>query len=438
MFFPATHLATREMRSSLSCSGYVCRSFRPLVQGNVHQRAPAHSDARARFRKTSAQTQQPKHTAKVATTLVKTRQDRSRAPGAVFKSHNSPLSIPPEAAGTPSPDLASRVPSGKNDLSSTRPAHLDLPDRPNGEIGGSVTLKSRGTYLYQLGKAYLGFYKTGVKNIWANYKEYRDIRRRLNGTDIHRSVKHAPSPAITRREFQLYLRTKHDVTKLIPFGLVFAICGEFTPLVVLALGTAVAPYTCRIPKQLKKDLQKTLSRIEHVERMSLQKKDQVSVPRAIAYVHGLDHFGLSVREIPVLSGLLWRFWVERKLKQRIDDIVCDAILIIKEGGVGRLEADELFQLSANIRKGDTIKRLIDYHTLGIQSHIPPTEVKRTQKELQLFIDEIRLALAAHQQSKADGGYQPVSILVSAAQRAGRVGETAYIPHPPAAGAKSTA
>lgn len=40
---------------------------------------------------------------------------------------------------------------------------------------------------------------------------------------------------------------------MIPFTFMLIICGELTPLVVLALGSAVVPYTCRVPKQFTKD-----------------------------------------------------------------------------------------------------------------------------------------------------------------------------------------
>lgn len=40
--------------------------------------------------------------------------------------------------------------------------------------------------------------------------------------------------------------------RLIPFALTLIICGEFTPIIVLALGNAITPFTCRIPRQVEK------------------------------------------------------------------------------------------------------------------------------------------------------------------------------------------
>ena len=38
------------------------------------------------------------------------------------------------------------------------------------------------------------------------------------------------------------------------------ICGEFTPLIVLAVGSAIVPFTCRVPKQFAKDRAQRASR----------------------------------------------------------------------------------------------------------------------------------------------------------------------------------
>jgi len=137
----------------------------------------------------------------------------------------------------------SRVQSltGNDDLASTRPAPLDLValDRRD---DGSVTLQGRVTYWFHLGKAYLKFYKTGLKNIWTNYKEVREIKAQLGPYTLNQAAKYGGQsitsdpqrkvPIITRRQYQLCLRTHHDLGKLAPFCLILLICGEFTPLVV--------------------------------------------------------------------------------------------------------------------------------------------------------------------------------------------------------------
>jgi LETM1-like protein len=390
----------------------------------VQRYASALNVARSRSRQIPTQTRRPKHTASSAIKNARTVRKGTHASAAVSKSLHRP---PPENLSASSYDLAFNVPHPENDLSSTRPAPLSLPDGPVQESDGSISLKSRGTYLFRLGKAFVGFYKIGIKNIWYNYKEYRQIRKRIGGTAIHTLIKYEPTPKISRREFQLYLRTQHDLKKLLPFCLVFAICGEFTPLVIPVLGTAVVPHTCRIPKQVKQNLQKTLSRIQNVERMGPQ-QGGVSVTPALAYVHGLDPFGLALRETPVLGPLLWRFWVEPNFNRCMDDIICDAILIMREGGAQRLEPEELYQFCVKIRKFDTIKHLIDHYTLGTQSQFPDLELKRTQEELQVFLDEIRRQTNYEGKRRIE---KPELIFESAARHANHTDGEVYVPKPEA-------
>lgn len=120
-----------------------------------------------------------------------------------------------------------------NPPASTRPPPLDLPVRDES--------KSIFPHLFQLGKAYLSFYKNGLKAILAN-------RRLLNSLpSSNPSGEGTPRP--TRAELLLRARVRHDVARLPLFGLMLLVCGEFTPLIVL-LFPHLTPYTCRIPSQI--------------------------------------------------------------------------------------------------------------------------------------------------------------------------------------------
>ncbi|KAF7504099.1 hypothetical protein GJ744_002668 [Endocarpon pusillum] len=412
------------MRPSHICNAGISRSVQYTSHSLLQLRNSTDRFPSKSLRQISTQNSKPKHLASAASNNVQRGQKWAHASVASERPPRLPTG-PSQEALTASPQhLTSTTPHPENDLSSTRPARLDSPEGPIKDEAGATTLKNRASYLFQLGKAYARFYKTGVKNIWSNYKQYRDLRRKLGGADIHDLVRYASTPAITRREFQLHLRTQHDLKKLIPFGLVFALCGEFTPLVVVALGTAVVPYTCRIPKQVKKDLQKALSRTEDVERLSPQ-KTEVDITPALGYAHGVDPFGLSIREMPVLGPLLRRFWVEPKLKQRMDHIICDAKLINHEGGAARLEPEELYQFCVNIRQFDATKRMVDYYAQNRPSDIPDPDVKHTQKELQVFLDSIGRKLT---KLKSPADYNPESIFVAAAKYVRSRGqEGPYIP-----------
>lgn len=55
---------------------------------------------------------------------------------------------------------------------------------------------------------------------------------------------------------------------MVPFLLILIVCGEFTPLVVLALGSRVTPLTCRVPKQLEKERQARIERKKEAVRIA--------------------------------------------------------------------------------------------------------------------------------------------------------------------------
>lgn len=237
-------------------------------------------------------------------------------------------------------------PFPEQDLSSTRPAPLESPEAPQShDHNGSVPISVRLSYLYRLGRSYLSFYKTGLKNVWFNYKEYRKIKERLGSFPLNDVVKYGGKggrPTISRREYQLCLRTRHDIGKLIPFGLILVICGEFTPLVVLALGSAVVPSTCRIPRQVVKDQVNLLKRYDSLgPEQGLQDSTAAHrlafIEARVGYVWGLMP---SPRPLPLLHSLL-----RRRVRRRAEELVCDAILIRREGGLARLGPSEILQFT---------------------------------------------------------------------------------------------
>ena len=94
-------------------------------------------------------------------------------------------------------NLIKPIPS--QDLTSTRPAKIEYPEGPESDDDGNVAITARAKYLYALGRAYVTFYKTGLKNIWNNRKEYKEIKTRLGHfrgsvLRIHR-LQYQPSPA---------------------------------------------------------------------------------------------------------------------------------------------------------------------------------------------------------------------------------------------------
>jgi hypothetical protein len=402
------------MRFKPICSACGPRSSRYLLPGRVYLSVTANTFPGRGFRQISTQTRtSKKNIAGAATASGRRGQKWTHASVATSKPDHSVSAATPEVSAASRNHVAPEKLNPENDLSSTLPAPLVVPDGPAKGEDGSITLRSRVSYLYKLGKAYVGFYKTGVKNIWFNYKQYRELQARLGGTNIHDLVKYASTPSISRRDYQLYLRTRHDLKKLPPFALVFLICGEFTPLVILALGTSIVPYTCRIPKQINKDLQKTLTRIELAERQ----RPHTNPNPALAYIHGLDPFGLSIRNTPILGPLLRNLWINPKLRQHMEQLICDATLIAQEGGASRLTSAELFQLGLNLKAVPAIQRFIHHHqTQGAQSPIPNPDVPRAREELQPFLDGVQRSLADHRKHHTTA-YDPIAIFIAAAQHA---------------------
>ncbi|KAI1759901.1 hypothetical protein GGR53DRAFT_470840 [Hypoxylon sp. FL1150] len=159
---------------------------------------------------------------------------------------------PPKSASeiiSSSDHLSSPLPPSAtlNPPASTRPPPLDLPTRdPKSSIF---------RHLFRLGKAYTNFYKTGLFAILTN--------RRLLASST--SARPKPSSSLdtdtfpSRADTLLRDRVRHDLSRLPVFALLVLVCGEFTPLVVL-LFPRLAPYTCRIPRQVDKLRRSSASR----------------------------------------------------------------------------------------------------------------------------------------------------------------------------------
>jgi hypothetical protein len=286
--------------------------------------------------------------------------------------------------------FAETRPFPHQDLSSTRPAALKTPEAPKPQDhNGAVPINVRFSYLYRLGRSYVSFYKTGLKNIWFNYKEYRKIKQRLGSFPLNDVVKYSGKdghPTISRREYQLCLRTRHDIKKLIPFGLILLICGEFTPLVVLALGSAVVPSTCRIPRQVAKDDINAFKRLKKLDGYA-PGVDNNGFPRSLAllearvgYVWGLMP---SQRPLPLVHSLL-----RSRVKRHAEELVCDAILIRREGGVGRLEPEEVipFATQASLKR---LERQIygRFDTPSMRNILPGGLTKLFVSTFEEYIDE---------------------------------------------------
>jgi K+-transporting ATPase c subunit len=298
------------------------------------------------------------------------------------KSHRRPSSSaqPPTSTRVPSTTstATTSLPNDLNPPPSTRPADLNLPAALPASADTSTKLKR---YI-ALGRAYLSFYKTGLKNVYHNYRASIPLRRALGlpayipsspprNADLAAAAAadkpHAATGAasvfkakvaaaqLSRANLQLVRRAAYDLRRMIPFTLILIICGEMTPLVILALGNAVTPLTCRVPGQIAKARRKRvvekraalaaqtgsvsdpgmaaevallrgLSRAEWVERASVEE-----VMRACAV------FGIGgKRRVNVLAPVY-----RARLRRYVEYLEVDDGLIRGCGGVGAMEAAEV-------------------------------------------------------------------------------------------------
>ncbi|KAK2757888.1 hypothetical protein FQN54_004294 [Arachnomyces sp. PD_36] len=258
-----------------------------------------------------------------------------------------------------------------NPPSTTRPADLDLPTpKPTPDLA------SKFKYYISIGRAYLTFYKTGLKNVYYNYRSSLPLRRELG---LPAYIPTSPEFTITggekttkalarlpRSDFQLLCRSAYDVRRMVPFTFILLICGELTPFVVLALGNAICPLTCRVPRQLEKERGKRIRRLEVVrmgvgrvgigggsgrgaELEDLEMLMRFANPRKVGemgdgdVVRAAAVFDLSPGFLPesVVGGPVLGGVYREKVRRWGEYLVVDDRLIFKGGGVERLSKEEV-------------------------------------------------------------------------------------------------
>ncbi|RAK70809.1 uncharacterized protein BO72DRAFT_533199 [Aspergillus fijiensis CBS 313.89] len=296
-------------------------------------------------------------------------------------SSKSQTSSPQSLTSTASHSLSSDI----NPPASTRPAELTLPSA----LGPSASPADKLKHYLAVGRAYLTFYKTGLKNVYHNHRAAVPLRRALGlpahlPTSAYLAVTQEAVGAskgrtnvtttttttttakdnnsnrravISRSSFQLLHRAAYDIRRMIPFTLLLIVCGEFTPLVVLALGNAVTPRTCRVPRQLEKERAK---RVQRKKVALLLDRGTVTAPEV-----GSEKEMKSVRWLMGVSGdgdrdavaracavfglarshdrLAWPVLLvyRRRLERYLNYLEVDDELIRRSGGVQAMEAAEV-------------------------------------------------------------------------------------------------
>lgn len=248
-----------------------------------------------------------------------------------------------------SPSASLLSPSAANPPATTRPPPLDLPTRKP----ETTTFK----HLLATAKAYVTFYKTGLRHIYTNTRLLWAVK------PSNTSQPGGPMRlgAHTRSNLLLQSRWRHDARRVPLFALLLLICGEFTPLVVLAI-PRVAPLTCRIPAQvdrIRRDAEGRRRRSAEAFHARAAAPDaSTGEQQLLPYDVVVGHLA---RSLGVVSPLWDRVgWVPgslagRKAAARLRFLAVDDALLAQAGGVDALESEEVVLACAD-RGIDTLGR----------------------------------------------------------------------------------
>lgn len=247
---------------------------------------------------------------------------------------------------------------------STRPPPLALPERSESQ---TVFI-----YLWNTGRAYGTFYKEAVKAVWFNNRAAQIVRDRITkGKQVKTALEAATKGLITRSEWQILQRNRHDIGKLPVFGLMVLLFGEWLPLLVPFIPGAV-PGTARIPKQIIGMRMKAEERRRRSFREGIAEpgKDQLPDNRVEVAGRPGGHADWPVVETEYLKstvgmlradqllhlstclGLHSNIWdriqlyppsfvIKHRVGQRMQYLALDDKLLLKSGGASRLSFEEL-------------------------------------------------------------------------------------------------
>jgi hypothetical protein len=236
---------------------------------------------------------------------------------------------------------------------STLPPSLELPIR----TPETSTFKH---YLHT-GKAYASFYKTGAMAIFSNQKLSVEPQKLVDLQYKGAVYEAVNDRKFTRSDYQLLLRNRHDILRVPLFGLLFIVCGEFTPLIVLAV-SSIVPYTCRIPKQVNADLLKVSNRRK--ESFVNNKPEPVIAKNEKGEEELTSEQKRHIAEACGLTSTLWnRLFatgppgaiLNRRVGRHLEYLETDDLLISRDGGYAALTPEEIKRACAD-RGIDVLER----------------------------------------------------------------------------------
>lgn len=234
---------------------------------------------------------------------------------------------------------AASVPRKRNTVinppATTRPPPLALPNR-------SSYVDSTLKYYFHIGKAYITFYKDGLKAVLTNRRLLKEKLERTPEDDRPSVFKpHYVPKSFSRADWVLLWRVRHDMIRLPFFGLMLIVLGEFTVLVVALVGSVV-PYTCRIPRQVYGALESS----EQRRKLAFQDLERhypdgaLSLTKHHARAHVLRSLNISVKLWDHLGVTSPTGWFLRG-KLRMAFLEGDDKNLVEDGGLVDLQVEEL-------------------------------------------------------------------------------------------------
>ncbi|POS77805.1 hypothetical protein DHEL01_v203811 [Diaporthe helianthi] len=344
-----THL--RVLRTSLRASPSHLLLLRP---GYHHLHTPPSQPAQPRTQQQIPVQRQPCISRHQFSTSPHARQQSQRATAQLAAENSDRDAVQPTQTISP---------TAANPPASTRPPPLSLPARD--------PAASTFSHLFATGKAYLAFYKTGFKQIYINTRlvwslaSASGIPPDSSNSTGQPAAASPPTlrPAVTTRSTELLKRRwRHDMRRVPLFALMFVVCGEFTPLVVLAL-PGVVPLTCRIPRQVDK-LRRAAEARRRASAGRIIQEEEEAEAEAEAEAEGADANGVHesnplsraavtahvARSLNLISPLWDRLplpdaavalLASRKVRAHVAYLIRDGHLLSQAGGVPALEDDEV-------------------------------------------------------------------------------------------------
>lgn len=221
-----------------------------------------------------------------------------------------------------------------NPPASTRPPPLQAVEPQSSKI----------KYWFKLGKAYVIFFKDGVKAIMANRRLVNEKVKALSSGERPSLFKphHIPS-TFSRADWVLLWRTRHDLMRLPLFALFFLIAEDLTPLLVVFL-PGILPYTCRFPRLLsitrEKAEQRRKTAFNDLESQHPHGALSPGITKAAARRHLLKSLDLSGRMWDRLGFTPPGMWAI-KGRLRMTFLEIDDQRLLQDGGPLGLETEEL-------------------------------------------------------------------------------------------------